>query len=253
MIRTRVIPCLLLRNGGLVKTTKFDRPRYIGDPINAVRIFNDKEADELVFLDIEATSSSAGPNFDLLSDIASEAFMPFSYGGGLDSIDQIKRLYSLGVEKVVLGCAAWEQPALIEAAARAAGSSSVVVALDVRRSLFGRFSAFVRRGRVDTKQDPVSYARDVVNRGAGEILLTSVDREGTGTGYDTELIRRVAEAVDVPVIASGGAGRLQDFRAAVDAGASGVSAGSLFVFHGRHRAVLITYANAEELKATFES
>jgi cyclase len=253
MLKTRVIPCLLLRKGGLVKTVKFKDAKYIGDPINAVRIFNEKEVDELVFLDIGATLAGSEPNFELLAHIASEAFMPFGYGGGITNIEQIKRLYSLGVEKVILNTAAEADPALIAAAASAAGSSSVVVSIDVGKSIFGKYTVRTRSGKFDTKRHPVDYALEMERRGAGEILLNSIDRDGTLSGYDLDLVGTVAAAVSVPVVAVGGAGSKEHFKAAVDSGASAVSAGSLFVFHGRHRAVLITYPEYEELEKLFSS
>jgi cyclase len=251
MLQTRVIPCLLLRNGGLVKTVKFRDAKYVGDPINAVRIFNDKEVDELMFLDISATASGTGPNFALLEDIASEAFMPFGYGGGITSIDQVKRLFALGVEKVVINTAAADNPQLVATAASLAGSSSVVVSIDVRRSFLGKYSVCIRNGRDDLGRDPVAYAREMESLGAGEILLTAIDRDGTQEGYNLDLIRRIAEAVSVPVVASGGAGSLQHFREAVQSGAGAVAAGSFFVFHGKHRAVLITYPEYNTLMELF--
>lgn len=251
MLRARVIPCLLLRNGGLVKTVKFADAKYVGDPINAVRIFNEKEVDELVFLDIAATPSGLGPNFELLTDIASEAFMPFGYGGGITTIAQVQRLFSLGIEKVILNTSAASNPALVEEAARLAGSSSVVVSMDVRRNWLGKYSVCVSGGKTDTMRDPVAYAQEMERSGAGEILLTAIQRDGTMEGYDLELVRRVSAAVSIPVVASGGAGNLQHFKAAIDSGASAVGAGSLFVFHGKHRAVLITYPTYTELERLF--
>jgi imidazole glycerol-phosphate synthase subunit HisF len=253
MLKTRVIPCLLLRNAGLVKTVRFKDPKYVGDPINAVRIFNEKEVDELVFLDIAATGAGSGPNFDLLTNIASEAFMPFGYGGGITDLQQIKRLYALGVEKVILNTAAHADPALVSKAAALAGSSSVVVSVDVKRGWLGRRSVYTRGGQQDTKCDPVEYAREAERLGAGEILLNSIDRDGTQSGYDLELIREVAGAVSIPVVAVGGAGELRHFKEAVEHGASAVSAGSLFVFHGKHRAVLITYPKYDELERLLSS
>jgi cyclase len=251
MLQERVIPCLLLRNGGLVKTQRFKDPKYVGDPINAVRIFIDKEVDELVFLDISATAAGTGPNFTLLADIASEAFMPFGYGGGVTTVDQVKRLFALGVEKAIVNTSAASDPHLVEAAAAVAGSSSIVVSIDARRSFLGKYSVYVRSGQSDTGRDPVSYAREMEQLGAGEILLQSIDRDGTQTGYDLELVKRVAEAVSIPVVAAGGAGAMRHFREAVDAGASAAAAGSYFVFHGKHRAVLITYPEYHELRELF--
>src|SRR3989442_130519 len=191
MLQKRVIPCLLLRGGGLVKTVRFSEPRYVGDPINAVRIFNEKEVDELVFLDIGATPSDNGPNFSLLTDIASEAFMPFGYGGGITTLEHVKRLFALGVEKVLLNRAAAVTPSLVEGAATLAGSASVVVSMDVRRNSLGNYSVWIRSGAQDLKRDPVVHAREMERLGAGEILLTAIDRDGTRLGYDLELIRIV--------------------------------------------------------------
>lgn len=253
MLRTRVIPALLLSNGGLVKTVRFKDPRYVGDPINAVRIFNDKEVDELAFLDISATPSASGPDFELLTRIASEAFMPFAYGGGVTTIDQVKRLFSLGVEKVILNTAAVTTPAIVSQAAALAGSCGVVGSVDVRRGLFGRYSVYTHGGRVDTKRDPVSHALALQQAGVGEILLNAIDRDGTQAGYDLDLVARVAAAVTVPVVAVGGAGTPAHFREAVSVGAAAVAAGSLFVFRGKHRAVLITYPDYSELERIFQS
>jgi imidazole glycerol-phosphate synthase subunit HisF len=253
MLTTRVIPCLLMLRGGLVKTVKFRDPKYVGDPINAVRIFNDKEVDELVFLDIGATPSNTGPNFDLLADIASEAFMPFGYGGGISTVDQVKRLYALGVEKVILNSVTATDPGFVNKAVQIAGSSGVVVSIDVRRTWTGKYSVWIEGGRRDTKKDPVGHAREMESRGAGEILLNSIDHDGVMRGYDLELIQSVAAAVNVPVVAAGGAGQLRHFKAAVDHGAAAVAAGSMFVFHGKHRAVLITYPAHDELQQLFRA
>ena len=252
MLRVRVIPCLLLRNGGLVKTVRFAAATYVGDPINAVRIFNDKEVDELVFLDI-GSSSDRGPNFNLLADIASEAFMPFAYGGGICTIDHVKRLFGLGVEKVVINTAAWSNASLISEAVALAGSSSVVVSIDVLAKSRGRYSVYVQGGKTDTGRDPVGYARDMQQLGAGEILLNAIHKDGTMEGYDLELVHRISAAVTIPVVAVGGAGSLAHFRDAVASGASAVAAGSFFVFHGKHRAVLITYPSYAELEQTLGS
>lgn len=252
MLHARVIPCLLMRNGGLVKTVKFRNARYIGDPINAVRIFNDKEVDELVFLDIGDASARAVPDFELLADIASEAFMPFAYGGGITSIEDVKRLYALGVEKVVLNTAAADRPELVSEVAALAGSSGLVVSIDARRNWMGRYSVYVAGGTRDLRRDPAEYAQEMEHLGAGEILLTAIDRDGTMEGYDLELVSRVCQAVSIPVVAAGGAACLSHFREAASAGASGLAAGSMFVFHGRHNAVLITYPEYDELERLFK-
>lgn len=251
MLRTRVIPCLLLKNGGLVKTKKFKNPVYIGDPINAVRIFNEKEVDELVFLDITSTLAKREPDYDLLQDIASEAFMPFAYGGGITRTDQAQRLFKLGVEKVIINSHAAVEPALLSRIADSAGSQSVVASIDVKRNLFGKYTVWTHAGTAGTDNDPVQYAKRMEAAGAGEILLTSIDRDGCMGGYDLALIKAVSEAVSIPVVASGGAAVPNDFLEARNAGASAASAGSMFVFHGKHRAVLITYPPYTQLETLF--
>jgi len=237
-MEVRIIPTLLLSHGTLVKTQRFALPKYVGDPLNAVRIFNEKSVDELMVLDIEATAQGAGPNFDLIADIASECFMPMSYGGAVASLQHAAAILTSGVEKVVMNTAFVKSPNVIADCACEFGSQAVVVSMDFKRSLLGQYAL---HGRAGGKGDPVTMARRAEDLGAGELLLTSVDREGTGKGYDLDLIRKVSNAVNIPVIANGGAGSLGDFRDAVDAGASALSAGSMFVFHGKHRAVLITY------------
>ena len=254
MLATRVIPCLLLRNQGFVKTVRFKKPTYLGDPINIVKIFNDKEVDELVLLDITATEEQKAPNFELLADIASEAFVPLGYGGGVNTIEHVKTLFNIGLEKVIINSHAFVEPELITHAADRFGSQSIVASIDVRSGWFGKSSVVTQSGERQTKRDPVSYAVEMQERGAGEILLTSVDRDGTMSGYDIDLIRSVTEAVTVPVVACGGAGCVGDFAAAVsEGGASAVSAGSMFVFQGKHRAVLINFPSHEELCAVLPS
>lgn len=248
MIETRVIPCLLLENGGLVKTTKFKDATYLGDPINICRIFNDKEVHEIVLLDIGATVERRPPPFALLKDMAVECFIPLAYGGGLRDVETIRRVLELGLEKVVINSAAVENPGLVEAAARLVGSSSVVVAIDVRKKLLGGYEVATHSGTKKLKLDPVTHAKRMQDCGAGEVFLTSIDREGTMSGYDLDLIARVAAAVSIPVVANGGAGSVKDFGLAVNEGhASAVAAGSLFVFQGKHRAVLVTYPEHEVL------
>ena len=250
-MRPRLLPILLLSDGGLVKTVKFQSPRYVGDPINAVRIFNEKEVDEIAFLDIDAHRTGQGPNFALLADIATEAFMPFGYGGGVRTVEQAQRLFGLGVEKVILNSVLADDPDLVTRAANSAGSQSVVASIDCRKSWLGKYSVHVGGGKRSLGRAPAEYAREMERRGAGEIVINSVDRDGTMTGYDLELVGEVASAVSIPVVAAGGAGSLSDVQAAIGAGASAAAAGSLFVFHGRHRAVLINYPNPDELDAIF--
>jgi imidazole glycerol-phosphate synthase subunit HisF len=248
MLKTRVIPCLLLRNKGLVKTVKFKDPKYVGDPFNAVKIFNDKEVDELIFLDITATTESRKPNFKLISEIASECFMPFGYGGGISTVEEVQELFNLGVEKVVINSKAAENPDFIESCAQLFGSQSIVVSIDVKKSFFGKYEVHTRSGTKNIGADPTFYARQMENAGAGEIFLNSMDRDGTMQGFDLALIRKVSESVRIPLVACGGAGTLEHLNQAISEGnASAVSAGSMFVFHGKHRAVLITYPSTEEI------
>ncbi|HAW81564.1 MAG TPA: imidazole glycerol phosphate synthase subunit HisF, partial [Balneola sp.] len=210
MLRTRVIPCLLLRNGGLVKTVQFDNPKYVGDPINAVRIFNEKEVDEIAILDITATPSNKEPNFELIADLASQAFMPLSYGGGINSTEQIEKLFSIGIEKIILNSVLEHKPELITSAANIAGSSSVVASIDVKSNWLGKYSVYTNSGKKDIKVDPISYAKRLENLGAGEIIINSIDRDGTQKGYDTKLVGAISDAVSIPVVAIGGAGKLSD-------------------------------------------
>ena len=248
----RIIPCLLLQDGGLVKTTKFGRPRYVGDPINAIRIFNEKYVDELVFLDITATRTGAEPNYDLIARIAGECFMPLCYGGGIRTLDQARRIVAGGVEKIAVNSMAIDRPQLLSELSQELGASSVVVAIDVKRDLFGRERVYHPGRRRLTKLDPVQHARASVDAGAGEVFLNNVDRDGQCSGLDTALITRVSGAVNVPVIVCGGASCLEDMRAAVEAGASAAAAGSIFVFYGPHRAVLINYPDYTSIRQLFQ-
>ncbi len=248
----RIIPCLLLRDGGLVKTTKFGRPRYVGDPINAIRIFNEKYVDELVFLDITASRTGAEPNYDLIARIAGECFMPLCYGGGIRTLEQARRIVASGVEKITINSAAIDRPEFLSELSQELGASSVVVAIDVKRSLFGRERVYHPSKRCLTKLDPVQHAKASVDAGAGEVFLNNVDHDGQCSGFDTTLISRLSSAVNVPVIACGGAANLDDMRAAVDAGASAAAAGSIFVFYGPHRAVLINYPDYSSIRQLFQ-
>lgn len=252
MLQTRVIPCLLLKNNGLVKTVKFKDPKYVGDPINAVKIFNEKEVDELIFLDITATIENRKPNFEVISDIASECFMPFGYGGGIRNLDDIKKLFNLGVEKVIINSYAFENPMFIKEASSIFGSQSIVVSMDVKKGLFGKYEVFTNNGKKNTKLDPVKFAKQMEDMGAGELFLNSIDKDGTMQGYNIELIKKVSDSVNIPVIACGGASKNEDFGEAVKkGGASGVAAGSMFVFYGKHKAVLISYPPVHELENHF--
>ncbi len=246
MLRPRVIPCLLLKDRGLVKTVRFDNPRYVGDPLNAVRIFNEKEVDELVFLDTQASKENRAPDFQMIKDIASECFMPLAYGGGITTLEQIGKIFALGVEKVVLNSAALKDLKLVRTAATLHGSQSIVVAMDVKTSFLRGNRVYNSGQKKMTALKPVAYARLIEEAGAGEIFLNSVDRDGTMSGYDLELVAEVSKSVRIPVVACGGASGVGDFRKILSVGAAAAAAGSCFVFHGKHHAVLITYPEPEE-------
>lgn len=250
MLRTRVMPCLLLRNRGLVKTVKFKDANYVGDPINTIRIFNEKEVDELVLLDITATIERKRPNFQVISEVASECFMPLTYGGGVRSVEDARMIFSLGVEKVVVNAYAIEKPLFVKECADLFGSQSIIISIDVKKSWMGKYSVHTHGGKTATGLDPVEWAKKMEETGAGEILLTSIDRDGTFEGYDIELIKRVTSAVNIPVIACGGAGKVEDFTAAVkNGGASAVAAGSMVVYQGKNRGVLTNFPARQELEA----
>jgi cyclase len=249
MLRTRVIPCLLLQGEGLVKTVKFKQPTYVGDPINAIRIFNDKEVDELILLDITATRERRGPQLQAIRDFASECFMPVAYGGGIRTLDDARQVLASGIEKIVVNTMALRRPELIAEMAGEFGAQAVVVSIDAKKKLLGGYEVMAAAGIEKTGLTPAEHAARMVELGAGEIFLNSIDHDGLQTGYDLALVRSVAESVSVPVIACGGAGSLAHFSEAVSQGhASAVAAGSMFVFHGRHRAVLISYPSRAELE-----
>nr|WP_320161325.1 AglZ/HisF2 family acetamidino modification protein [uncultured Methanoregula sp.] len=249
MIRTRVIPCLLLKGQGLVKTVAFTDPKYVGDPINAVKIFNDKEVHELVFLDITASIEKRAPRLDYIADIASECFMPLGYGGGIRTVKQAEDIFNRGVEKIILNSYAVENPSFIQELADLFGSQSIVVSVDVKKNFLGNYQTYTYSGKTRTQWDPVTWAKEAERLGAGEIFLNSIDRDGKMNGYDIPLIKKITENVGIPVIACGGAGNILDFGKAIhEGGASAVSAGSLFVFHGKYKAVLINFPSDEELK-----
>jgi len=250
MLRPRVIPTLLLRRESLVKTVQFGKFSYIGDPTNTVRIFNEVEVDELAFLDITATLDGREPGLRLLAEIADECFMPLAYGGGITTFEQARAILLAGFEKVIVNSAAVEDPTLIGRLADHFGSQAVIVSIDVRRERGpgGRVSVWTRSGTRDTGLDPVAWAQEVQRRGAGEILLTSIDREGTWSGYDLPLVRSVTAAVDIPLIASGGAGSLADIGAVVrDAGASAAGVGSMVVFQKQGMGVLVNFPSPDAL------
>lgn len=242
MIRARVIACLLLHGHGLVKTKKFKDPVYLGDPVNAVRIFSEKEVDELVILDIDASREGREPNYELIAEIAGECFMPVAYGGGIQTLAQARKLIRCGIEKVVINSASIESSYFIREIADVFGSQAVVGSVDAKKTLLGGHRVFIKSGTVDTKLKPEDHAASLEQAGVGEILLTSIDCDGQMQGYDIELIKKVSAKVNVPVVACGGAGTLEHMRRAMsESGASAVAAGSMFVFYGKHRAILINY------------
>lgn len=248
MLQTRVIPCLLLQNSKLVKTIKFKNPNYVGDPVNAIKIYNEKEVDELIFLDITATVENKKPSFKTISEIASECFMPLTYGGGINNLDDMKTIFSLGAEKIAINSYGIENPSFIAKASEKFGSQSIIASIDVKKKFVGSYDVYTRSGTKNTHMDPVGWAKKVQDLGAGEILLTSIDKDGTMQGYDLPLLSTICEAVNIPVIACGGAGKVEDFSLAVRAGASAVAAGSLVVYHGLVQGVLINFPSKDELK-----
>ncbi|HEV6966455.1 AglZ/HisF2 family acetamidino modification protein [Roseateles sp.] len=251
----RIIPVLLLEHGRLVKTVKFSKPSYVGDLVNSVRIFNEKEVDELAILDIGATKKGQPPNFDLIKEVTDECFMPLAYGGGVTEVSHVKRLVEMGVEKVVINSAAMSRPQLVTEAAMAVGSQSIVVSIDVKKGLLGGYGARAVSGtkKVDAKSIP-ALVEQMVQAGAGEILLNNVDRDGTLLGYDHELLRSVTAAASVPVISCGGARDVADLaRAVAQSGAAACAAGALFTYRGPHRAVLLNYPRPFEVNEALKA
>lgn len=247
MLRPRIIPCLLVHEGGLVKTVKFKDPKYVGDPINAVKIFNEKEADELMVLDIDAAVEGREPNLRLIGQFAAECRMPLCYGGGVSTAEQAKKIVSLGVEKVAISAAAIARPDLISEIAQEIGRQSVVVVIDARRKLLGGWEVCTHNARRPTGRSAVEWAQEAAERGAGEIVVNSIDHDGVMKGYDLALARKVRDAVRVPMSVLGGAGSHEDLaRLVAECGVVGAAAGSLFVFKGVYRAVLINYPNRDQ-------
>jgi cyclase len=248
MLRTRVIPALLLRNESLVKTVRFGKFIYVGDPCNTVRIFNELEVDELLFLDITATNERRKPNLKVLADIANECFMPLAYGGGLRSFESAKAILEIGFEKVAVNSYALENPEFISQLAEHFGSQAVIVSIDVKKDIFGRYRVFSHAGKKSTGRGPVEWAQEAEACGAGEILLTSIDREGTWQGFDSDMVKKVAEAISVPVIAHGGAGNVMHIADVVNRGeASAVAIGSMVVFQAAGMGVLVNFPDPAEL------
>lgn len=247
-MRIRVIPSLLIHKGGLVKSVQFKNYKYVGDPINAVKIFNEKEVDEIALIDIDATRENRPPNFQVISEIASEAFMPMAYGGGITKLEEVKKILLSGYEKVIINKALHTNLELVTKAANLVGSQSVVASIDFKKTTFGGYKVFTDNGTKKTSFTPKELAKIAENAGAGEVLLNFIDNDGTYRGYEIEIIESVSHNISIPIIAIGGAGNINDFVKAKKAGASAVAAGSMFIFQRPHQAVLISYPSQKELK-----
>jgi len=248
MLYPRVIPVLLFKDGGLVKTIKFQSPIYIGDPINAVKIFNDKEVDEVIFLDITKSRLQVEPNYSLIEEISNECFVPFAYGGSVNSIASIKKIFKLGAEKVIINSAAFKNPHLITEASLIFGSQSIVVSIDYKKNIFGHNKVYIESGKRSTRISPLEYAMNMQELGAGELYVNSIDKEGTRSGYDIDVLSEITSAVSIPVIASGGADNIYDMKEAIErANVSAVSAGTMFVYYGKKNGVLINYPNRSDI------
>ncbi|MBL1219838.1 imidazole glycerol phosphate synthase subunit HisF [Chryseobacterium sp. L7] len=250
MLRPRVIPSLLIQDNGLVKTVNFKNPKYVGDPINAVRIFNEKEVDELAIFDIDATAKGLEPNYSLIERIANQSRMPLCYGGGVKTVEQAQKIFGLGIEKIALSSAVLQNPQLITQIAERVGSQSVIVVLDVKKKLFGGYEVYTHNGKKATGINPVKFVEEAQKLGAGEIIINSIDQDGVMKGYDMGLIEKIREKISLPLTVLGGAGSLADIKQVIDKhGIIGVAAGSLFVFKGVYKAVLINYPSFDEKEA----
>ena len=249
MLRTRVIPVLLLKDESLVKTIQFGKYGYIGDPINTCRIFNELEVDELCFLDISASQEKKEPDYKILQEISNECFMPLSYGGGIDSFEKAEKVFKIGFEKIILNSASFTHPEVIAEIARVYGSQAVVIAVDVRKNFWGKYEVFGVSGTVNHKKNPIEWVKEVENLGAGEILLTSIDREGTWKGFDVELVRKITDTTSLPVVAHGGAGSIQHIEDVVKGGnASAVALGSMVVYQKQGLGVLVNFPDKQVLE-----
>ena len=247
MLRPRIIPSLLVHDSGLVKTVNFKNPKYVGDPINAVRIFNEKEVDELAFFDIDATVLGKEPDYVLIEKLANQSRMPLCYGGGVKTVEQAQRIFGLGIEKIALSSAVINNPNLITQIADRVGSQSVVVVMDIKKKLLGGYEIYTHNGKKATGLNPIAFAEKAQQLGAGEIVINSIDQDGLMKGFDLNLIDKITEKITIPVTVLGGAGSLEDIKKVIDRhGIIGVAAGSLFVFKGKYKAVLINYPIKEE-------
>jgi cyclase len=251
LLRPRIIPCLLVKKGGLVKTVNFADPKYVGDPINAVKIFNEKEVDELMVLNIDASVQNREPDYGMIKNLAAECRMPLSYGGGVKSVEQVERIIGLGVEKVAMSSAAVGNPRIVAQAAKVVGSQSIVVVMDVKKTGRGaKYEVWTHNASKPTGMSPVDFAKQVESLGAGEVVINAIDRDGVMKGYDMDLVNEIRESISLPITVLGGAGSLKDIAALIhNFGIIGAAAGSLFVFKGIYRAVLISYPNRAEKDA----
>jgi cyclase len=253
MLRPRIIPSLLIQDNGLVKTVNFKNPKYVGDPINAVRIFNEKEVDELAVFDIDATVLGKEPNYNLIERLANQSMMPLCYGGGVKSVEQAQRIFSLGVEKIALSSAVLTNPDLITQIADRVGSQSVIVVLDVKKKLLGGYEVYTHNGKKSTGINPLKFVEEAQRLGAGEIVINSIDKDGLMKGFDLDLIEKVREKITLPMTVLGGAGSLSDIEKIISKhSVIGIAAGSLFVFKGPYKAVLINYPSREEKNNLFK-
>ncbi len=249
--RPRLIPVLLLKDRGLYKTRQFGKDSYVGDPVNTIRIFNDKEVDEIVVLDIRAARERTPVNYELLRDIASECFVPLSYGGGVNDVETVQKLIGIGFERVIVNTTAVDNIDIIRDMTSRFGSSTIIGGIDIKRTLLGKMTVIAKGGALKTKLSPTAWVQQLQDAGVGEILVTSIDRDGEMVGYDLDLLRILTSQSDVPIIACGGAADLHDLKSAYDAGASGAAAGAMFVYKGKHRAVLIQYPKPNEIEDAF--
>jgi cyclase len=253
MLRPRIIISLLIHDKGLVKTVNFKSPKYVGDPINAVSIFNEKEVDELAFFDIEATVLNKEPDYLLIEKLANQSMMPLCYGGGVKTVEQAQKIFGLGIEKIALSSAVIQNPQLVTLIAERVGSQSVIVVLDIKKKLLGGYEIYTHNGKKSTGIDPIKFAKELEQLGAGELIINSIDQDGVMKGYDMNLIDKIAEAITIPLTVLGGAGSITDIEKVIDKhGVIGVAAGSLFVFKGPYKAVLINYPNQLEKNKVFK-
>ena len=253
MLQTRIIPCLLLKDDSLVKTVNFKNASYIGDPVNTARIFNELEVDELTLLDISATNNNKKPDFKILTELADECFMPLAYGGGINTFEDAKKIFKIGIEKIIINSAAFTNPSLITQLAEHFGNQAIVVSIDVKKNMFGKYQVYSNSGTKKQKVDPVIWAKELEQLGAGEILLTAIHQEGTWNGFDTNIIERISNAVNIPIIANGGASSISDIGKAVKEGqASAVSLGSMVVYQNKGMGVLVNFPDTVKLKRVLE-